>query len=768
MGELKDSKKENMRDDKIQSKSIEVNPAKKEADDFITNLERKEILRQYKILLSSLKPQMQKGDHKQIRLAFEMALDAHKEMRRRSGEPYILHPLAVAQIVAKEIGLGPVGVICALLHDVVEDTEITLEDVELEFGKKVREIIDGLTKISVIFDQHGFVQAENIRKILLTLANDVRVILIKLSDRLHNMRTMDSMPRNKQLKIASETVYLYVPLAHRLGLYSIKTELEDLSLKYSEPKIFKQITSKLSDSKKERDKYINEFIKPIKEVIPEHGIKKFEIFGRPKSISSIWRKMKEQGVLFDEVYDKFAIRIIVDSDVENEKADCWRVYSIVTDFYHPNPDRLRDWISTTKANGYEALHTTVMGPKGKWVEVQIRTRRMDEIAEKGYAAHWKYKEKQIGESAVDDWLKSIRELLENPDTNTLDFIDDFKLNLFADEIYVFTPIGDIKVLPKNSSILDFAFEIHSDVGCRCIGAKLNQKIVPISHRLNNGDQVEILTSQKMKPSEDWMNYVVTAKAKAKLKDVFREERRRIISIGKKVLENIFKEYKVNFNNSNLNKLLGFYKLNNSNDLYHSVGVGNFHISEIQNFVKQGDEIELRNKEKKNSVDLELAIKNKLQHNANLFVFGAGSETIDYNLAECCKPIPGDDVFGFISKKEEVEIHRHNCPKAINSISKYGYKIVRTKWTKQHQITFLTGLKITGIDDVGVMFKITNVISGIEKINMQSITIDTNDGLFEGIIKVFVKDTQQLQDLMNSMKDLEGILTVTRFEENSES
>ena len=768
MGELKDSKKENMRDDKIQSKSIEVNPAKKEADDFITNLERKEILRQYKILLSSLKPQMQKGDHKQIRLAFEMALDAHKEMRRRSGEPYILHPLAVAQIVAKEIGLGPVGVICALLHDVVEDTEITLEDVELEFGKKVRERIDGLTKISVIFDQHGFVQAENIRKILLTLANDVRVILIKLSDRLHNMRTMDSMPRNKQLKIASETVYLYVPLAHRLGLYSIKTELEDLSLKYSEPKIFKQITLKLSDSKKERDKYINEFIKPIKEVIPEHGIKKFEIFGRPKSISSIWRKMKEQGVLFDEVYDKFAIRIIVDSDVENEKADCWRVYSIVTDFYHPNPDRLRDWISTTKANGYEALHTTVMGPKGKWVEVQIRTRRMDEIAEKGYAAHWKYKEKQIGESAVDDWLKSIRELLENPDTNTLDFIDDFKLNLFADEIYVFTPIGDIKVLPKNSSILDFAFEIHSDVGCRCIGAKLNQKIVPISHRLNNGDQVEILTSQKMKPSEDWMNYVVTAKAKAKLKDVFREERRRIISIGKKVLENIFKEYKVNFNNSNLNKLLGFYKLNNSNDLYHSVGVGNFHISEIQNFVKQGDEIELRNKEKKNSVDLELAIKNKLQHNANLFVFGAGSETIDYNLAECCKPIPGDDVFGFISKKEEVEIHRPNCPKAINSISKYGYKIVRTKWTKQHQITFLTGLKITGIDDVGVMFKITNVISGIEKINMQSITIDTNDGLFEGIIKVFVKDTQQLQDLMNSMKDLEGILTVTRFEENSES
>ncbi len=766
MSELSDNKKEVSNDEVIHSSKTNSSSQKKEAEDSITNLERKEILKQYKNLLSSLKPQMQKGDHKQIRLAFEIALDAHKEMRRRSGEPYILHPLAVAQIVAKEIGLGPVGVICALLHDVVEDTEITLEDVEREFGKKIKEIIDGLTKISVIFDQHGFVQAENIRKILLTLAKDVRVILIKLGDRLHNMRTMDSMPRNKQLKIASETVYLYVPLAHRLGLYAIKSELEDLSLKYSEPKVYKQIAVKLADSKKERDRYINEFIKPIKEEIAEHGIKKYEIFGRPKSISSIWRKMKEQGVPFDEVYDKFAIRIIVDSDIDNEKADCWRVYSIVTDFYHPNPDRLRDWISTPKGNGYEALHTTVMGPKGKWVEVQIRTRRMDEIAEKGYAAHWKYKEKenQAGESAVDDWLRSIRELLDNPDTNTLDFIDDFKLNLFADEIYVFTPKGDLKVLPKNSSILDFAFEIHSDVGLRCIGAKVNQKIVPISYRLSNGDQVEILTSKKMKPSEDWMNYCVTAKAKSKLKDIFREERRRIISIGKKALENIFREYKVNFNNPNLNKVLAFYKLKSLSDLYYSIGVGNFHISELQNFMKQGDEIELRNKEKKSSVDVELAIKNKLQHNANLFVFGEGSDTVDYNLAECCKPIPGDDVFGFIGKNGEVEIHRPNCPKAINSIAKYGYKIVRTKWTKQHQITFLTGLKITGIDDVGVMYKITNVISGEAKINMQSITIETNDGLFEGIIKVFVKDTQQLQDLMDHMKDLEGILTVTRYEE----
>ena len=737
----------------------------------INAFERKEILKQYANLLKALRNQLHKGDKRLVRLAFEMALDAHKDMRRRSGEPYILHPLSVAQIVASEIGLGPTAVICALLHDVVEDTEVTLEDVEREFGKKVADIIDGLTKISVIFDQHGYVQAENIRKILLTLAKDVRVILIKLADRLHNMRTLDSMTRSKQLKISSETVYLYVPLAHRLGLYAIKSELEDLSMKYSEQKVYKQIAVKLEVTKRDRDKYIHDFIKPVKVALEEHGFKHFQIFGRPKSISSIWRKMKVQGIPFEEVYDKFAIRIIIDSKIEDEKADCWRVYSIVTDSYHPNPDRLRDWISTPKANGYEALHTTVMGQTGKWVEVQIRTKRMDEIAEKGYAAHWKYKENNneaASESAVDDWLKSIRELLDNPDTNTLDFIDDFKLNLFADEIYVFTPKGDLKVLPKNSTVLDFAFEIHSDVGYRCIGAKLNHKIVTISQTLNNGDQVEILTSKKMKPSEDWMNYVVTAKAKSKLKDIFREERRRIISIGKKALESIFHEHGVSFNNPNLSKIQNFYNLNSLNELYYSIGVGNFNISEIQNFIKKGEVIEVRRKDKKSSADIELAIKNQLQQNAHLFVFGENAETVAYNLAPCCKPIPGDDVFGFVNKNGDVEIHRPSCPKAINTISKYGYKIIRTKWTKQHQITFLTGLKITGIDDVGVMFKITNVISGEAKINMQSITIDTKDGLFEGIIKIFVRDTQQLDDLMFRLSDLEGILTVTRFEDESAS
>lgn len=731
----------------------------------IQELEKKEIIQQYRRLLQALKPQLQKGDRRLIRLAFEVAYDAHKDIRRKSGEPYILHPLAVAHIVASEIGLGAIGVVCALLHDTVEDTEVTLEDIEREFGKPIAEIIEGLTKISVIFDVHGYIQAENIRKIMLTLSKDVRVILIKLADRLHNMRTMDSMPRHKQIKIASETIYLYVPLAHRLGLFEIKSELEDLSMKYSEPKIYKQIADKIIESKKERNRFIAEFIKPIKEELTVQNFQ-YEIYGRLKTVYSIWRKMREQGIPFEEVYDKFAIRIITKSETEKEKSDCWRVYSIVTDCYRPNPDRLRDWISSPKANGYEALHTTVMGPGGNWVEVQIRTARMDEVAEKGYAAHYKYKEKQTSDTSIDEWLKKIRELLENPNTNTLDFIDDFKLNLFAEEIYLFTPKGELKILPAKSSVLDFAFEIHSDIGQRCIGAKVNHKIVPISYRLGNGDQVEILTSKKQKPAEDWIQYVVTAKAKSGIKDVLKAERKRIVEIGKKALENIFREKKVAFNTHNLNRVLDFFKIPAVNDLFYSIGVGNFKFSDMDNFVRIGDSIELKDQTKTSDENVELAIKNKLVSNASLFVFGDGAETVDYNLAGCCKPIPGDDVFGYVNKNKEIEIHRTNCPKAINAISKYGYDIVRTKWTKQHQIAFLTGLKITGIDDVGIMYKITNVISGDLKVNMQSITIDTKDGIFEGIIKVFVKDTYHLTELMDKLRQLDGILSVARYEEES--
>lgn len=735
----------------------------------ITETERKALLKEYRNLLTLLRPQMLKADRKYIRQAFEMAMDAHKDMRRKSGEPYIFHPLAVAQIVAGDIGLGPLAVVCALLHDVVEDTEYTLEDIEKEFGKKAAEIIDGLTKISVLLDGQGYIQAENVRKVLLTLAKDVRVILIKLADRLHNMRTMDSMARNKQIKIAGETLYLYVPLAHRLGLYNIKSELEDLAMKYTEPKIYKQIATKLAESKKERNKYINEFIKPIKEELTKAGFK-FEIFGRPKSISSIWRKIKEKSITFEEVYDKFAIRIIIDSNEAEEKADCWQVYSIVADKYRPNPERLRDWISSPKPNGYEALHTTVMGPKGKWVEVQIRSRRMNEIAEKGYAAHWKYKEKTTGgpnqdaESAVDEWLKRVRELLENPETNTLDFIDDFKINLLSEEIYVFTPKGDIKVLPNKSTVLDFAYNIHSDLGYHCIGAKVNHRIEPVSYVLKNGDQVEILTSKKQKPNEEWLKYAVTTKARTKIKEVLREDRRRIIQIGKQNLEAIFKEYKIAFQTPNLNKIVSYYNLGSVEDLYYSIGLGNFKYEDMDNFIKVGDSIEFKDSSKQHSENVELTIKNKLIQNSNLFMFDDESTRVDYNLAECCKPIAGDEVFGFVNKNNIVEIHRANCPQAISIISKYGYRTLRTKWNRQHQIAFLTGLKITGIDDVGVMYKITSIISGELKINMQSITIETDDGLFEGIIKVYVRDTEQLNLLMERLKALEGILSVTQYEQ----
>lgn len=736
----------------------------------ITEAERKALLKEYRNLLALLRPQMLKADRKYIRQAFEMAMDAHKEMRRKSGEPYIFHPLAVAQIVAGDIGLGPLAVVCALLHDVVEDTEYTLDDIEKEFGKKAAEIIDGLTKISVLLDAQGYIQAENVRKVLLTLAKDVRVILIKLADRLHNMRTMDSMARNKQIKIAGETLYLYVPLAHRLGLYNIKSELEDLAMKYTEPKVYKQIATKLAESKKERNKYINEFIKPIKEELTKAGFT-FEIFGRPKSISSIWRKIREKSITFEEVYDKFAIRILIDTPEHEEKAACWQVYSIVADRYRPNPERLRDWISTPKANGYEALHTTVMGQQGKWVEVQIRSKRMNEVAEKGYAAHWKYKEKsnspshQEAESVVEDWLKRVRELLENPETNTLDFIDDFKINLLSEEIYVFTPKGDIKVLPSKSSVLDFAFNIHSDLGYRCIGAKVNHRIEPISYMLKNGDQIEILTSKKQKPTEEWLKYTVTTKARAKIKDVLREDRRRIINIGKQNLESVFREYKIAVQTPNLNKIVSFYNLSSIEDLYYSVGLGNFKYEDFDQFVKIGDTIELKDNTKQHTENIELTIKNKLAQQSNLFMFDDVSTRVDYNLAECCKPIAGDEVFGYVNKNNIVEIHRTNCPQAISAISKFGYKTLRTKWNRQHQIAFLTGLKINGIDDVGVMFKITTIISGELKINMQSITIETDDGLFEGIIKVYVRDTEQLNLLVDRLKALEGILSVTQLEES---
>ncbi|MGV3705961.1 MAG: RelA/SpoT family protein [Arcticibacter sp.] len=723
--------------------------------------EKNEILKRYRALLKACKPTMQKGDKRLIRQAFDLALDSHKDMRRKSGEPYIYHPIAVAQIAAQEIGLGTTSIVCALLHDVVEDTAITLEDIEREFGKKVAKIIDGLTKISGVFDYNSSLQAENFRKMLLTLADDVRVILIKLADRLHNMRTMDHMPRDKQLKISSETIYLYAPLAHRLGLYAMKSELEDLSMKYTERETYKFVARKLNEKKAEREAYIQEFVGPIKDILAAQGLHA-DVYGRPKSIHSIWNKMRKKGIPFEEVYDLFAIRIILDSKPETEKADAWKAYSIVTDLYRPNPDRLRDWVSSPKANGYESLHTTVMGPKGQWVEVQIRTQRMNEIAEKGFAAHWKYKESS-SDSGLDLWIQKVRELLKNPESNALDFLDDFKMNLFSDEIFIFTPKGALMQLPLDATALDFAFEIHSDIGSRCIGAKVNHKLVPLSHKLQNGDQVEIITSSKQSPKEDWLNFVVTAKAKSKIKSSLKEEKRRVAEEGKEILERKLKSLKITYNTENIHKIAFYFKFNNTLDLFYTIAKGGIDLKNLKEFQASEKAVEQRNPERIAATQLEGIMSKVKAKESDTLLIGEDLQKIDYKLSNCCNPIPGDDVFGFITVNDGIKIHRTNCPNATKLMANYGYRVVKAKWTSQKELAFLTGLRITGIDEVGLINKLTTVISNDFKVNMRSITVDSNEGIFEGSIMVYVNDTNHLENLIRKLKQVKGVTAVTRFD-----
>ena len=564
------------------------------------------------------------------------------------------------------------------------------------------------------------------------------------------------MARDKQLKIASETAYLYAPLAHRLGLYNVKTELDDLALKYTEPEVYKSIADKLRESKRERDKFIAEFIHPIKDELNHQGFK-FEIKGRPKSIHSIWEKMKKQGVTFEEIYDLFAIRIIIDTPQNQEKADCWKVYSIVTDSYRPNPDRLRDWISTPKSNGYEALHTTVMSDQGKWVEVQIRSQRMNETAEKGFAAHWKYKESSQ-ESALDEWLTRIREMLENPDSNALDFVDDFKLNLFADEIFVFTPKGDLKTLPVNSTALDFAYEIHTDIGSRCIGAKINHRLVPISHKLNSGDQVEILTSDKQRPKEDWLSFVITAKAKGRIKSALKDEKRILGEQGKEIFDRKIKHLKIPAAEVNMNDILLYYKLPNVLELYYRIAMDAVDLKQLREAVNYEDQ-RVRNTRTEPTLE---DLVTQARGTTDMLVIGENLNKIDYKLSPCCNPIPGDDVFGFITINDGIKIHRVNCPNAMQLMSNYAYRIVKAKWTGQEQISFLAGIRITGMDDVGVVNNITKVISSELKVNMRSISIESNEGLFEGTIMLFVHDTVHLTKLMKKLSSLSGILNVTRI------
>jgi guanosine-3',5'-bis(diphosphate) 3'-pyrophosphohydrolase len=721
--------------------------------------EKKEILNAYRGLLRACKRSRDREDTKIIRKAFDVAMEAHKDMRRKSGEPYIYHPIAVARICAEEIGLGTTSIVCALLHDTVEDTDMTLENIEAMFGKKARMIIDGLTKMSGVFDQSTSLQAENFRKMLLTLSDDVRVILIKLADRLHNMRTLGSMRRDKQLKIASETSYLYAPLSHRLGLYSVKSELEDLSLKYKEPEVYAEILGKLKKGQAVRTRFVNRFISPLKRELVSEGFN-FEIKGRPKSIYSIWNKMRKKGIPFEEVYDLFAIRVILDIPLESEKPLCWRVYSIVTDFYQPNPDRLRDWVSTPKGNGYESLHTTVMSPTGKWVEVQIRSKRMDDIAEKGYAAHWKYKEASENESGLDVWLDRIRDMLDNPEENALDFIDDFKMNLFSDEIFIFTPSGELRTLPAGATTLDFAFDIHSQIGAACIGAKVNHRLVPLSHELKSGDQVEIITSTKQKPKSDWLDFVVTARAKTKIKTSLKEEHKITAIDGKEILQRKFRQLKAGFNGENVTILVNHYKLDNATELYYRIAKGNIDLKAVKKLMGKGGNLKPKVVRRKpgNLAQLVTNVKGK----ADLLVIGDSLEKIDYTLAPCCNPISGDDVFGFVTVQDGIRIHRVSCPNATALMSNYAYRIVKARWSSQELIEFQTGIRFTGIDEVGLVNQITRVISTQNNVNMRSISFATNDGVFEGTVMVFVHDTDHLDRLMINLKKVNGVLKVERI------
>lgn len=726
--------------------------------------EKRDIINRYRTLLRKAKPILKEGDAKLIKRAFTIAMEAHKNMRRKSGEPYIFHPLSVAEICVEEIGLGTTSIVAALLHDVVEDTDIQLADIERTFGKKIAKIVDGLTKIRGVFEYGTSAQAENFRKMLFTLSEDVRVILIKLADRLHNMRTLDSMPRNKQLRVSNETIYLYAPLAHRLGLNAIKTELEDLYLRFTDYPTYKDIADKIDETKASRNRFIKQFIQPIKDELDLLNVA-CEIKSRPKSIFSIFNKMHKQNIPFEEVYDLFAIRIIVDTPIEQEKSYCWQVYSIVTDYYTPNPDRLRDWISTPKGNGYESLHTTVMAKNGQWVEVQIRTKRMDEIAEKGYAAHWKYKDNAAKyESNLEKWLVRVRETLEKQDLTALEFVDDFRGNLFNEEVFVFTPKGELKTIPKGATALDFAFEIHTDIGAKCIGAKVNQKLVPINHVLKNGDQIEILTSSKQKPNEDWLRFVTSSKAKNKIKDLLKEDKRKIAEDGKEILVRKMRQLKIDVNSQVYEQLRDFFNVSSQLELLYKIGKEIISVSDLKKFqdYKPTNVIRKSVAQAPDAKTIEHEIKSKGGAEDTLLI-GEDMDVVEYRLAKCCTPIPGDEVFGFVTVSEGIKIHRTNCPNAPELLSNHGNRVIKAKWTSQHEVAFLTGLKVVGTDRVGLINDVSKVISEELKVNMSSLSFKTDHGIFNGEIMLYVNDTRHLEMLISKLEKVEGVVQVNRFD-----
>ena len=731
--------------------------------------ENKAIAQEYKELLRISYQTLTDEDKKIIRKAFDVAVDAHKDQRRKSGEAYIFHPIAVAKIVARDIGLGATSIAAALMHDVVEDTDITVQDIEKMFNPKIAQLVEGLTKIAKVkTDQEISMQAENFRKMLLTLNDDVRVIIIKIADRLHNMQTMGSMADYKQAKIASETLYIYAPLAHRLGLYNIKTQLEDLGLKYTEPEVYNDIVSKIKETKEEQDSYIKSISDVLSKSMVDEGIE-FTIKGRPKSIYSIRRKMKMQGVTFDEVYDKFALRIIYKANQHDEKFIAWKIYSVVTDHYRPSPSRLRDWISSPKSSGYEALHITVMGPKGRWVEIQVRSERMDEIAEKGYAAHYKYKNGATEEHGLEIWLNQLKEALENSSVNAVDFVEDFKLNLYAKEIYVFTPKGEIKSLPKGATSLDFAFSIHSEIGVKTRGTRVNGKLVPLNHVLNSGDQVEIITSANQKPTSQWLDYVTTSRAKNKIKNVLNENTKKIAEDGKEILTRKLRHLKITLNENTTNELVNYFKFQTSLDLYYRAGIGAIENQQLKEFAAQKSNtlVNFFKKTMKRSPtnQSEQINKNEISKKYDLLVFGSEQDKLDYKLSSCCNPIPGDEVFGFVSINEGIKVHKKDCPNAISMQSNYAYRIIQAKWIDSSQEEFKAILKITGMDILGLTNDLTKVISNQMNVNIQSISLSSEAGIFNGQVAVVVQNNTILKKLIENIKKVDGVDKVIRVYNN---
>lgn len=725
--------------------------------------ENKEIQQRYKNLISNTYRTLDEEQNKIIRKAFDIALDAHKDQRRKTGEPYIYHPIEVAKIVANEIGLGTTSIACALLHDVIEDSEYTYEDLKKIFGKKIADIVNGLTKISVMNHQNISVQSENYRKLLLTLSEDFRVILIKIADRLHNMRTLESMRDDKQKKIASETIYIYAPLAHRLGLYNIKSELEDLSLKYNNPDVYYDIANKLEVAKDQREKYVEEFKKEVSEQLKEEHLN-FTIKGRAKAISSIYRKMLKQNVSFEEVYDNYAIRIIYKSDAKNEKFIAWKIYSIVTDLYHSNPQRMRDWITNPRSTGYESLHLTVLRPDKKWIEVQIRSERMDEIAEKGVAAHYKYKEgfKQNSDDRnFEQWVSQIREVIEQQQNfSTSELLDNIKLNLYSKEVFVFTPRGEIKILPVGSTALDFAFSVHSDLGMKCLGAKVNGKLVPISYVLQNGDQIDILSSQNQKPKQDWLDIVITSKAKSRIKAALNSEKNNQVAEGKEIFQRKLRHAKINFTEEEVNNIQRYFNLKTSQDLFLKFYEGSYDTTDLKKYVDSKSAIKtFLQKFRKSSPT---AFEETPTTDLDLIVFGKDEEKLNYSFAKCCTVIPGDKIFGFITISDGIKVHNDNCPNAINLRANYDYRVMPAKWVNEQRYSSRVRIEIEGIDRKGLVNDITEVISNAMSIDMRSISIESHNGIFLGTITLEVKNKSQLEETLKQLKGVFSVTTVKRM------